>query len=1300
MSLASTRLPKPKNWQDFENSTRVLIAGWLKDPNTQQNGRRGQKQNGVDVWGSRSPGKIVGVQCKEKFENSVTESELRAEVGKAKSFKPKLSEFILVTTAPRDKDIQEVARTITQELSTTKFPFHVSVWGWEDVEERASEDDDAWKAFDPTFNPFAERAHVDLAQRLDRIELALSRGSQTQSESREISLSHSEGDENTPRHTAIETYRRLVENGHARVALASLEALRHDEWDRATASERYRLLVAIASANLALDHRSAAGRVLLEASNEYPERKNSKLNRAKAHLLLRHDEQAAVVLTEILEEDPQNAEAAGLLIQARIGNVAWMEPLDGIHPEIREAQEVLEAQCFFFRSRDAAQWIALSREGAMRYPESQQLKVLAAESVIQQVCADETIRAGGTSALLSDEQLLQAAEVLFIEAKKAIASEASIPSSLAHNAALALRIVERLDDAIHVLDAALKAHPGDQPLLLQRAILAYVTDDAERVLSLLEESPTDPELRVILANAFTDAGRPDVSGQLVDSIDLSGVPEHVRDGVIALRSKNQLKRNDYEGAVKTVEDAIASYGDSISLRVAQIQALRRSGIEQRAEEILETALNLVGDGTPLTHRVILAMDASSMGRNDVVIALLKDRISYGRDSDALRLLLTAMINGRQWVGAQSLLSSLPESVRSVRWAQRANAVLQVNTGGADASALVDAYLRAWPSDLGMTLAKVRILQRKQDDAAIRQFLSGLTITNLIGSPEAVIQLAAAIAHYEDPKRGLSIAYTTLLNNWNEPDAHLAYQSLILSVDAVASAISRPEVVEIDTVVGVSGEGTSRRHRIESNHYRYFEDERQDPTGHLARLLLGHAPGESFPVDDRPDAPVIRVDWVKSIYLDAFHRSMDEFNERFPQADGLLKVKFDPEADDPLEHVRSVTQARAERDQALLLKYKAQELPLSFVAGLLGRDVLEAWHGLRSVNVPFYICRGTSDERERALEDIRRHGGRGCVVDAVTLSTIRRLDIADAVRSVCGPLHTTQSVLDLFAHRAVLKRSEVGKSSGFLAWQDGRLVFQEYTVEMLEEVARECEEESAWAIRETTPISAMPGKEIREEILNLLDIVGHSTFDPAFAAQGSGLLLLSDDYQFRVWAADEFAVPATWLQPVLMLARERGTIANPRYFDSINTLALSGHSYISLEAGALLKNASDGKFELTNDLARLLDQLGGPTADLSSNTSVMAEFVTRLTEASGSSLGTMRIVSDALRAMTISRPRDQRVIAALILRKFQGMARSWMPKIRARSWVPEHIVGWLIGHSIGEAYLAQLIEDQRRLLTRQ
>jgi hypothetical protein len=160
-------LPKPKDWQDFERKTRVLFASVLADPNTQMHGRSGQPQHGMDIWGYRNEdrSKLVGVQCK-KSDDEITTAELEAELEKAKRFAPPISEFILVTTAPRDARVQKRARELTEMLSRTDRPIFVAVWGWEDVEEHAASYPETRKVFDPTFDLYEKQAHQKMAARL------------------------------------------------------------------------------------------------------------------------------------------------------------------------------------------------------------------------------------------------------------------------------------------------------------------------------------------------------------------------------------------------------------------------------------------------------------------------------------------------------------------------------------------------------------------------------------------------------------------------------------------------------------------------------------------------------------------------------------------------------------------------------------------------------------------------------------------------------------------------------------------------------------------------------------------------------------------------------------------------------------------------------------------------------------------------------------------------------------------------------------------------------------------------------
>jgi hypothetical protein len=158
--FTSTSIPPPKDWQAFERKARLLFELSLGDPATQNNGRSGQPQHGVDIFGKRGGpvGHYVGVQCKGKdidYGKPVTERELRDEVETSKGFVPDIREFILITTAPDDAKIQQSARLLEAEVRANGRDLSVAVWGWGRLQQEIGRFADAIREFHPDGSPFS-----------------------------------------------------------------------------------------------------------------------------------------------------------------------------------------------------------------------------------------------------------------------------------------------------------------------------------------------------------------------------------------------------------------------------------------------------------------------------------------------------------------------------------------------------------------------------------------------------------------------------------------------------------------------------------------------------------------------------------------------------------------------------------------------------------------------------------------------------------------------------------------------------------------------------------------------------------------------------------------------------------------------------------------------------------------------------------------------------------------------------------------------------------------------------------------
>jgi hypothetical protein len=138
MDFRSKQIAPPREWAIFEDICLALFRAEWNDPLALKNGRIGQPQHGVDVYGSpRSErDKFYGVQCKGKNRNygaRATVDELKAELAKAEKFEPKLARWIFATSASKDGKLQRASRLLSAERES-KGQFPVTALGWEDIQ--------------------------------------------------------------------------------------------------------------------------------------------------------------------------------------------------------------------------------------------------------------------------------------------------------------------------------------------------------------------------------------------------------------------------------------------------------------------------------------------------------------------------------------------------------------------------------------------------------------------------------------------------------------------------------------------------------------------------------------------------------------------------------------------------------------------------------------------------------------------------------------------------------------------------------------------------------------------------------------------------------------------------------------------------------------------------------------------------------------------------------------------------------------------------------------------------------------
>ncbi|RZK42683.1 MAG: hypothetical protein EOO90_06490 [Pedobacter sp.] len=161
---APKSLRKPLNWQDFETLCKKLWGEIWKCSEIKKNGRSGQLQHGVDIYGiPTSEKQCYGIQCKGKDEYSnkqFTVQEIEAEIEKAKEFKPALKKLYFATTANKDVVIEEFVRIKNLEHLENDL-FEVHLFCWEDIVDLIDENPETYRFYIESQN-FRDSKSVDV----------------------------------------------------------------------------------------------------------------------------------------------------------------------------------------------------------------------------------------------------------------------------------------------------------------------------------------------------------------------------------------------------------------------------------------------------------------------------------------------------------------------------------------------------------------------------------------------------------------------------------------------------------------------------------------------------------------------------------------------------------------------------------------------------------------------------------------------------------------------------------------------------------------------------------------------------------------------------------------------------------------------------------------------------------------------------------------------------------------------------------------------------------------------------------
>jgi len=1243
------QLPPPKSWMTFETLMWDLFREMWNDLDTEKNGRQGQPQHGVDIWGRPNMEReYYGVQCKGKdigLDKAVTETEFEAEVEKAKSFEPKISKFYLVTTGPHDEKLQTLARNITEKHREENL-FGVEFWGWDAIERRLEVHEKVLRRQYPHF--YKDQTTEIIPEKLDELKemaeetltaqnvtsgnIAAMRG--------EISAQIAEGFSSLQNISSslalVEEYKneleyakKLLDQNKPKSALDYLDHFNKEKWDMITDPiVKYHLLKYLGGAHLQLDDNENASRMLIEALQYNPEDEKAQGNAALAYLLVNDFDRCQKLIDTILENNPANTRAYSLSIQSKDSSVAFEAIVDTIPKTYRSNPEVAMALGRAAHIRklfdDAIEWLRVSIESNQEdWPEPRGLlgavlleKHLLKHSLTPHMFLEESERKG-------IEEIID----LLSQAWNRI-SDTEIKGTRLFwlaNRSLAKSIVGDLGGAIKDIDIALAEEPDNNEFVRMRGRYALQIHDFPKAIELfnfLRTNDDKSEDAYWLALAYFEEKRFETAKTILLGFNTQLKFNTIEENAWRLLIEVHLKLDEGDEAKQLAKTGLSSNLSNPFVLATYAMVARRNGEENEAKKRIKEAMSYLNDESQIIHREPIIDELVQLKYFKEAANILSTFIKIEKDNPLLRKYLTLRYDAGEEKTVLEICKSLREKHGPIDFITELESSIYEMIGDlAEAKKVCEEYLDAFPDHIHMKLRLTVIHFRMGKLDKVDRFLEeDIDIEGLNLQMNAL--LVNMLFLRGNAKRAIDIMYATLLRFFNKAEAHLGYVNLFLQLaDGSVDGLARDEVGPDNAICIERTTGEREWYFIGDKPHHDLEGKYLPVSHDWSEQLIGKKVGDTVLLTETPiteeETAIIEI---KSKYIFLLHDVQKNFQRRFPGQGGIWAIRTQRKTEDgrlepDFKTVFELVNHRQQIGKKIESFYEQGQITIGTFAHLTRQSEIEITMLLSGTPHLGILCaRGTPQERETALKQLVAHPQ--LIIDVSALYTLYQLGISDIIIQKYGRFGIARSTVEMIKNLQNEKGLRSKEHGRIMKHEDGYIKY-EITEDEIQKFNDFLQDLNSWIEQYCEILPSYKALEMdKNERSHLEELIGLPSLETIFLAQERGRILYSDEERLRAIAKTDFDVNGVWTQPVLLKCMENGIIDEDKYTEMVIKLIHLNYHHISIGVKTLVEAARQSNWSGQEPFMKVTQNLGAKYSNLSSATSVVAGFIDLLWQQEG------------------------------------------------------------------------------------
>lgn len=1230
LDISRQQIDPPTNDDDFEDLCLDLIRELWKDPTAQKNGRRGHRQNGVDIFGCHKPTECGGIQCKvkERLTNKKisTKKDIDDQIDLAKTFEPKITRYIIATTAPRDPEIQKHALIVSLEHAKEGL-FSVEVWSWDEIHDYLSEAPITAKKY---FPGSSLPQITELVRDIDEIKKGQQTILENQTEQKQKSDTILSAVENTGitnqkieefggkikkdavLHEKINALRDQIAK-NPKSALDGFTKLKTETWATADSFVKFRILtnIAVAQANMGDDKNSSQN--FIEALEYNPDDEKALINAATGYLLNEEYDEVQRITKKILEKNLTHPGAYAMMLHAISRQKSLNVAVESIPEIYRETSEVAYAIATEAEKNEDLDKALFWLEKAQKTDTKKDVTTRAVlAGVLLKIAIQNPILIADGHITSKAKEFLTRASELYNEVWKEIAGTELREFRIAWliNKSQADRLLGKKDEALAAIATAIEIVPGDPAVLKQRAVLQYEDGKIEEAISTLQKIGFNrdvPDTLLLEAGFLREQKKYSEAITVLQQLITQDIPFEILDSSNRLLFQLYLDTQKFEEAKiyiasKPTPWNVLDYIDEARFFSIQGNTEKATESLMKAKEIKEKDSREIFELAQMFYSFEHFAEAAE---------LFEKIVDKKIDSSLTRRLLNCYYRSGKLNEALEICKELRSVYGPLRFIVEFESSIYEEIGDLSKSKeIVTEYLKTHPDDIEIKIRFAVINFRTNNYSDLDEFLnSKINIKEL--QFDSLLQLINLYEARNLNEKALELAYEIRRDHFNNERAHLAYVGLFFRSEREPNPFIATEAKE-NTVVVIKNElGQLQNYILEEREGSELSRGEINSKHTLYKLFLGKKVGNVVEVPRNGFPPEkLEVVEIKNKYVHALHETLNNFGIMFPSSSALKGFVTTGEAKEDIKNILDQVAKQSEYQNSIIKYYKEGKMTIGGLAELSGKDPLKTWGGMISKpDVGIRSSLGTKEERMFSLRAIHKNPRPKLIIDVISLLTIHGIEMADIVSRVYGKFGISRSSIDLLRESVEEKKSF--ESKGFMSiFKEGDQFYrEEMTKEEVKKNTAYMEEVLQWSEKNCDIIPSEAALHLDKDRLDLLRrVLGRSFADSLLISSEGNRMLFSEDERLRTIAKNEFGIDGIWTQLLLMEMVEKEEITKSDYSKAVIRLINSNYYHTSISKDILIEAGIQTNWELKNPLEKVISLLQEGKSDEDSSIRVASEFI--------------------------------------------------------------------------------------------